>query len=161
MTDINFEGCFTNEQWKQIPDTNYAISNQGRVINWKRGRLLKLQSDKDGYKVVGLSINNKKFLWKIHRLVAQAFIANSDNLPVVNHIDEDRANNLVDNLEWCDVQYNTEYSLAKEYKFKNPEGDVVSLFNLKKFCRENGLHQGSMYHVYHCNRKSHKGWTKA
>lgn len=58
------------------------------------------------------------------------------------------------------AQVNTEEAHSKSYKFKNPEGEVVDIYNLAKFCRENGLDQGTMWHVFNGREKSYKGWTK-
>ena len=82
----------------------------GRVINYKE-RELKIQLDKDGYQVVTLVFGlEKPKVCKVHRLVAETFIPNPDNLPCVNHKDEDKTNNSVDNLEWCTYQYNNSYN---------------------------------------------------
>lgn len=99
------------EEWKQIRGfPNYMISNLGNVYSKRSKRLLKLALKKSGYMYVALSNINKtiKHL-RVHRLVAEAFIPNPDNLPVVNHKDEDKTNNQVDNLEWCTFKYNTNY----------------------------------------------------
>ena len=97
--------------WKDIivddTLTDYEISSDGRVRNKKTKKLLKLQDDKDGYKIVSLHRPRRKF--RVHRLVAIAFIPNPNNLPYVNHIDEVKYNNIVTNLEWCTVEYNNNY----------------------------------------------------
>lgn len=92
--------------------TRYAISNYGEVKNINTGKILKLKLDKRGYYVVKLRFKGKRKLhnFSVHRLVATAFIPNFDNLPMINHIDGNRTNNCVDNLEWCDAQYNTKYA---------------------------------------------------
>lgn len=97
----------------------YEVSNLGNVrsldryVNhWqggkclKRGTLLAFGHNSGGYSLVKLCDNGKEKTAKVHRLVAQAFIPNPDNLPWVNHIDENPANNTVSNLEWCTPQYN-------------------------------------------------------
>lgn len=84
----------------------YAITEDGQIWGYKRKRFLKPGSDKDGYLQVSLSKNGKTKTFKVHRLVAQAFIPNPNNLPQVNHKDENKQNNCVDNLEWCDAKYN-------------------------------------------------------
>ena len=89
----------------------YEVSDQGRVRSMKFGkeRILKLGSDKDGYLQVGLWKNGENKMCKVHRLVAQTFTPNPQNLPEVNHKDENKTNNSVQNLEWCDRKYNNNY----------------------------------------------------
>ena len=89
----------------------YGVSDKGRVRSLKSGkeRILKPGSDKDGYLQVGLYKNGEKKMCKVHRLVAQTFIPNPDNLPQVNHKDEDKENNSVHNLEWCSSKYNANF----------------------------------------------------
>lgn len=87
----------------------YAITEDGRVWGYKRKHFLSLIPDKDGYLKVGLSKDNKKKSYFIHRLVAETYISNPNNLPQVNHIDEIKQNNNVNNLEWCDYSYNVNY----------------------------------------------------
>ena len=88
----------------------YEVSNLGRVrsTSYKGTRILK-PSLKSRYKIVVFCINQIKVHKLVHRLVAEAFIPNPDNLPQVNHKDEDKTNNCVENLEWCDVKYNSNF----------------------------------------------------
>lgn len=97
------------EEWKDTEYTGYQVSNLGRVRN-KKNKILKQQIRK-GYCDVGLHINKQKQpkLVKVHRLVAEAFIPNPNNYPVINHKDENKQNNCVDNLEWCNYKYNCNY----------------------------------------------------
>lgn len=110
-----------DEVWKDIPEYKgiYQISNLGRVrslerditdINGityhKKARILKPSIEKSGY--VQIKFGNVHY--RLHRLVAEAFIPNPDNLPCINHKDENKANNCVDNLEWCTHQYNNTYN---------------------------------------------------
>ena len=67
----------------------------------------------NGYATTYLYKNNNKTSFSVHRLVAEAFIPNPDSLPQVNHKDENKLNNCVDNLEWCTSKYNVNYSVAK------------------------------------------------
>lgn len=98
------------EIWKIVDECpNYSVSNLGRVKNNKTNKLMKPNYGKDKYHRVELS--GKKFL--VHRLVAKAFIPNPDNLPAINHKDSVRNNNVVENLEWCTIEYNTRYSLPR------------------------------------------------
>ena len=105
-----------NEIWKDIVGYEglYQVSNLGNVkrINFfKKERFVIPCSKGSGYLYVSLSKNNKQKNFYIHRLVATAFIENPDNLPVINHKDENRSNNIVDNLEWCTQKYNCNYGL--------------------------------------------------
>lgn len=117
-----------DELWKPIPgfDGMYEVSNLGRVKSCKRERkskagsisqvqerILKPRSDKNGYLEVALSKDGKLHYFRCHRLVADAFIPNPNHFPVINHKDEDVTNNVVNNLEWCSVSYNTRYSVYK------------------------------------------------
>ena len=117
------------EEWKDIAgyEGKYQVSNWGRIksLNYKRSgkeRILKLYNDKYGYKVINLHKNGKPKLYKIHRLVAITFIPNPNNYPVVNHKDENKANNYVDNLEWCTQKYNINYGTAQERISKSLKG---------------------------------------
>lgn len=96
--------------WKQIQDfPDYFISNTGEVKSTKhQGQFRRINSDgllaqrtyKNGYKYVNLYKDRHMYSKKVHRLVAEAFIPNPNNCPQVNHIDEDKSNNSVQNLEW-------------------------------------------------------------
>ena len=94
----------------------YDVSDQGRVRSLKFGkeRILKQLRTPKGYLLVGLRKNRERKMCKVHRLVAQAFIPNPDNLPEVNHKDEDKENNSVQNLEWCDRKYNVNYGTRND-----------------------------------------------
>ena len=88
--------------WKNIKGYEglYQVSNYGRVKSLhKNGKIINGYIDGKGYMHVALSKNGKKKWFRMHRLVAQAFIPNHDNLPIINHKDENKLNNRVDNLE--------------------------------------------------------------
>lgn len=96
-------------QWKQIAGFNYCVSNIGQVFSMHTNKILKSNVSKNGYVYVVLSNNGKLTTKKIHRLVAEAFISNPNNLPQVNHIDGDKSNNVVTNLEWVTAKENAEH----------------------------------------------------
>ncbi len=101
--------------WKNIEGYEglYQVSDDGQVRNSK-GIILKPEVNKKGYLRVNLFKEGKKKKYRIHRLVAMAFIPNPDNLPQINHIDEDKSNNCLTNLEWCDCKYNNNYGTHTE-----------------------------------------------
>lgn len=107
-----------NDNWVMINNfSNYFVNAKGDVISlprkgnhFKEPTLLKQNYDKNGYKVIGMiDDNNKKHLVKVHRIVAQAFIPNPNNLPCINHRNEIKDDNRLENLEWCSVAYNNVY----------------------------------------------------
>lgn len=106
------------EYWKLIKDyENYMVSSFGRVKNIKSNKILKLYKDKrkgKEYLRVCLYKNGKSKKYAVHRLVAEAFIPNPDNLPQVNHKDENKQNNIVSNLEWCTHLYNHQFGTINE-----------------------------------------------
>lgn len=108
------------EVWRDIQGYEglYMVSSYGRVrgISNKLGRktgFMVLGRRHDGYIKVRLCKNSVAVDYNVHRLVAIAFIPNPENLPQVNHKDEDKANNHVENLEWCDAKYNNNYGTKK------------------------------------------------
>ena len=102
-----------NEVWKDVKDYegHYQVSDKGRVRSLKFGkeRILKPRRDGWGYLQVNFCKNGEQKKFKVHRLVAQTFILNPNNLTEVNHRDEDKTNNKVENLEWCSSKYNSNY----------------------------------------------------
>ena len=104
------------EIWKDIKGYEglYMISNLGRIRNYKKLILKPQRSGKSPYFMVVLYKNHIPRRYTIHRLVATHFIPNPDNLPIINHKDEDKLNNNAENLEWCTYKYNLEYGKAKE-----------------------------------------------
>lgn len=102
----------------------YAITSCGKVWSYSLNRFFDFDKDWKSYVRVSLFKDGKSKHFQVHRLVAQAYIPNPDNLPCVNHKDENKLNNCVNNLEWCTVAYNNNYgtrnkkiSIAKE-KYK-------------------------------------------
>lgn len=112
------------EVWKPVKgyEGRYEISSFGRLRSYAQDRTegkIKIgHPTAKGYRQVYLykegNTSRKGKWYPVHRLVANAFIPNPHNLPQVNHIDEDKANNRVDNLEWCDNDYNVHYGTKIE-----------------------------------------------
>lgn len=94
------------EKYIKIENTNYSISNKGNVKNDKTNKILVFGISTTGYKFV----NIKSKSTKIHRLVAKAFIPNEHGYNIINHIDGDKLNNNVENLEWCTQSHNLKHA---------------------------------------------------
>jgi hypothetical protein len=129
------------EIWKDIPKYEglYQASNKGKIKNIKRNKIKKQTINKDGYYVVKLSKNNKKKVFLVHRLIAETFLdyqkfkyteKDFNNVfdkkdLVINHKDENKLNNNVNNLEWCTNLYNVNYS-SKKTKKRNIKEDLYN-----------------------------------
>lgn len=90
-----------------------SFHSKGYVVQYKE-KILKQSFEKNGYVRIGLSRDGKTKSYYVHVLVASAFILNPDNLPEVNHIDENKMNNSVENLEWCNHSYNSNHGTRAE-----------------------------------------------
>ena len=127
--DKLMEEAQAEEVWKDVPgyDGLYQVSNKGQVksmyFHAQKGKGNNLKDnpkilipsvDSYGYKIVSLCNGDTKKTVTVHKLVAAAFIPNPDNLPCINHIDENKQNNCVENLEWCTVEYNNSYGTKGE-----------------------------------------------
>lgn len=124
-------GEYMQEYWKPIEGfENYEVSNLGQVRSFytREAKVLKPSINKDGYLKVGLRKDGKQYLKSIHRLVATAFIPNPEDKLQVNHIDGDKQNNTVFNLEWVTCKENIQHAwntglsrMTKEQKKKLSE----------------------------------------
>ncbi len=124
---------------------NYSIFKDGTVINNVSGRQLKPSEDRDGYMRVCLYKNKRGFFFRLHRLVAIHFINNPQQLEYVNHKDENKSNNLADNLEWCTASYNNNYG-TRSIRAAQSLGHGIQAF-------KNGIFVGSFYSERKCARE--------
>ena len=157
-----------SEVWKLIEGYEYMVSNLGRVKSLERidylghhrkEKILKPGKTADGYLQVGLWKDGKRKSYHIHRLVANAFIPNPNNLPEVNHIDEDKTNNKVENLEWCNKTYNKRYSSAVAVNQYTLEGKFIKTWScMREIEYQLGFNQGSISHCCQGERKSASGF---
>lgn len=118
------------EIWKEISgfEGEYAISTKGRVKNIKTNRILGDRYGSNGYKQIFLKHKN----YSVHKLVALAFIPNPNNLPYINHIDEDKTNNNVGNLAWCTASENVKHSIYKQcckVKQIDKDGNLIKIWD--------------------------------
>ena len=124
------------EEWLEIEDyPNYLVSNKGMVRNNKFKTDKKLTIGDNGYYFVNLYNGDKHQFKTVHRLVANAFIENSENLPCVNHKDGNKLNNTVENLEWVSYSKNAKHAyqkgLRKPVKYKGWNNKEVAKYDLQ------------------------------
>jgi len=158
--------------------SNYLIEDNGKVFSLHKKDYIKLYKNNYGYYFVSLKTDDGK--WKsffIHRLVAEAFIPNPKEYPVVMHLDDDPSNNQSFNLRWGTQSDNCVMCIEKKrnhgqnkwtknpltWTLKDPHGNIHTTNNLTKFCLENNLNQGAMRKTLLGlqGRTQHKGWTRA
>lgn len=130
------------EQRKEIALKGYYVFSNGDVFHGDRK--LKYSLDKDGYKQMNITHKGKSYHYKIHRLVAKAFIDNPNNLPEVNHIDGDKGNNDVSNLEWCTHAENLHHA-SKNKLFRYGENHQNSKLTQKQADEIRTLYKTSKY----------------
>lgn len=166
----NLEG----EIWLSIEGyENYQVSNLGRVKSLRnrygtyREKILKQGKMKNGYLCVKLCKEGKMKICYVHRLVANAFIPNPNGYRCVNHKDEDKTNNRVDNLEWCTQKYNVNYKNAIQRRAEKQSKQVyqydknrtlVAIYPSVAECGRQGFNFG---HIAACCRgklKHYKGY---
>ena len=143
----------------------YYITEDGKVISFGnygsetpgKQKELKQYVKTGGYLNVALMNNEGKAKYfRVHRLVALAFIPNPENKVYVNHLDENRQNNEVWNLEWATPKENNMHSLSKKVYVYDLKGELIKTYNYTRECKEDGFNQG---HVCSCARgetRTHK-----
>lgn len=154
-------------EWKKIKGfENYEISNEGEVRNIITGLVLKQADNGRGYLEVGLHINKKRKHKYIHRLVAEAFIPNPESKPEVNHIDENKTNNNVSNLEWVTRTENNNYgthnerlgiSRSKPIYVLYPDGTEEYYSGVRIASRALGIHDSSIVAILKGRYKASSG----
>ena len=103
-------------EWKPLEryDGLYLISDEGEIFSTRSKRMLTPIVQSNGYVRIELNVNGENQKEYVHRLVAECFIPNPNNYPIVNHKDENPRNNRADNLEWCSYQYNSNYGKCQK-----------------------------------------------
>ena len=147
--------------WKKQSITNEKgiIVNVKHYIEYSNLKELKLSSDGNGYLKVMLSLDKKQYTKTVHRLVAKSYIPNPNNLPVINHKNEIKYDNRVENLEWATQQQNSEHSNCKYlYTIENIKTNFTfKVKNLNIWCKQHNLHGGHLRETYNKNNQ-HKGF---
>ena len=118
-----------NKKNKKIV-TSYYVSNTGLVMN-KEGKILKQTKDTNGYLQVSIWKNHKRYMCRVHRLVANAFIVNNENLPYVNHKNGKKDKNHKLNLEWCTPSYNNLHAYKNGLKKCGEQNKLSTHTNLE------------------------------
>lgn len=164
------------EIWKDIPQFEglYQVSNLGRVKSFRQSTkyrkakefILKTSLANNGYCQVTLYNLSYKKKFLVHRLVAEAFIPNPDNLPQINHIDENPSNNRADNLEWCTAKYNNLYGSARIRSVDTKsipveqytlEGKPIAIYRSAKIASELlGISYKAIRHAAHSGKRCDK-----
>lgn len=154
------------EIWKDVVGYEglYKVSNKGRLYSIKRKRKMNPTTSKNGYKRVKLYTNGKFKTVFVHRIVATAFLDNPENYPVVNHLDENKLNNNVENLQWCTQKQNVNHGtgqqrrteavkmLVKQYTL---DGQYIATYKSAVDLQElYGFHQSAISRVCRGERKT-------
>ncbi len=157
------------ETWVKIEGfETYEVSGNGFVRNAKSGELLKPTLNTWGYPSVTLCHDGKRKNMTVHRLVAEAFLPNPNNLPEVNHLDEDKTNNTVPNLEWttkkANINYGTRTQRANEKKHKRViqyelTGEIVRVWDSLKEAEKHGFHHSAISACCRGKRAAHLGYA--
>ena len=154
-----------NEKWKDIEGYTglYQISTLGNIKNTRSGNLLRPQNAR-GYLRVKLHKHGEFDNIPVHRLVAQAFIPNPENKPQVNHIDEDKTNNTVDNLEWVTAKetcnYGTRNERVSKSKYKAVEcSNGIIYESMLRASQELNIPPAHISRVCRGLRKSTRGYS--
>ena len=115
---VGYEGLYEVSSYGRVRSLDKYVKYKSKGYRLHRGRILTGSISRCGYIMCHIRVNEVSKYYLVHRLVAEAFIPNLDNLSCINHKDEDKTNNCVENLEWCSHRYNNTYGTRKE-RFRN------------------------------------------
>lgn len=150
--------------WKTIDGfSNYEVNEDGEIRNAETGIVFSQHKNNRGYPMVRLTDNDgNRHTVTVHRLVAKTFIPNPNEYPVVNHKDENKANNKVSNLEWCTAEYNRKYKDAflkcqKPVVAFDDNGNIVARYNGANDAAKEGYSFSKISSCCHGTRKTTGG----
>ena len=162
----DYEGLYEVSNFGRARSVDRWVKSRNGTVRFCKGRILKLSTNKDGYLKVGLWKNGKVKTFKVHKLVAETFLEIPEELKhlkgtrylQVNHKDENKLNNNVNNLEFCDAKYNSNFGTRNErvaekntngkrskkvYQY-DLEGNFVREWKSTRECGRNGFNQGNV-----------------
>lgn len=135
----------------------YSVTKDGRVFSHFKDKFL-TPKNRGEYHAVSLYKDGSRKNHSIHRLVAETFLENPNHYPEVNHIDEDKHNNHVDNLEWCSISDNQSHSKSKFLYTLRKGEEVLEVINVREACREHNFPKGSFWRVRKGLQTTVHGW---
>ena len=159
----DYEGLYQASNLGIMRSLDRWVSSKNGSMQFIKGRILKLLNHNAGYLSANLWKNNKVKTYLVHRIIAEVFLPNPNNYKEVNHKDEDKTNNIVENLEWCDAKYNSNYGTRNERLSKSVlqydlEGNFIKEWKSTMECCRNGYNQGAVAACCQGKRKTHKGF---
>lgn len=142
---------------------DYEITKDGKIISLKNNKRYEIKGyiDKYGYRRVLLHVNGKRIKFFVHRLVAQTYIPNPNNLPQVNHIDGNKLNNNVENLEWCTPKENIQHAIKKGLRVKKGKLNISDIKEIRLLFGNKSMKEiAELYNVsLSCIKHLHAGHT--
>ena len=154
-----YEGYYEISNLGNVKSLQRTIEREGGSTMVLTERVLKPNLTTAGYYHIGLRKGGKRKAYTIHRLIATTFIDNPEGLPQVNHIDEDKTNNRIDNLEWCTAKYNMNYSLAKTVYQYTLSGELVKEWDsATTACKDGKYTAPNITNVCNGTYSHHKGY---
>jgi hypothetical protein len=156
LKDIaGYEGLYQVSDDGKVISLARAVPNGKKVLHRKQAVMTPRLRGKNGlmYEAVALRKDGTSKTYSVHRLVAEAFLPNPDNLSEVNHKDENPLNNRVENLEWCTHQYNIDYSKSKPVMQIDGETVIATFKSIKEAGRQTGIKRTGINNVL-------TGWAK-
>ena len=164
---VGYEGLYMVSNWGRVKSFDRWVKSRNGSVRFCKGRILKPLTSSSGYLYVNLYKNNIKKEYLVHRLVAEAYIDKPDTSFQVNHRAENKLNNNVDNLEWCDAKYNINFGTCIERRSKKKskpvlqytlDGEFVREWPSTMECGRNGFNQGNIWMCCQGKLKKYKGF---